>query len=157
MRFLIFFLFILGCSSSNSYQSKQVDEFDRIISIMKTRNADDLLEVFGPPDKRESSKDDKNIEEFSYKETLNHSTITAYFNKKDQKITRIWVFFWKDFDNYMYLKNRFKNYQWIEKALPESKGDVLTDSYSVSVPELRMTFEYDNYTPKRKVMWIFFD
>lgn len=157
MKYLIFFLFILGCSSNNSYQDKQVDEFDRIISIMKTRNSYDLLDLFGPPEKREDSKDDKNVEEFSYKQTSDHSTITAYFNKKDRKISRIWVSFWKDFDNYTYLKKRFKNYQWIEKKLPDAKGDVLTDLYLVTVPELNMTFEYDNYAPKRKVMWMFFD
>ena len=155
MNFLIFFLFILGCSNNSAYPNKQMDEFDRIISVMKTRNVDDLQKLFGPPD--DHKNDDKNIEVFSYKETKGHSTITAYINKNDQKISRIWVFFWKDFDNYIYLKKRFKDYQWIEKKLPDSKGDVLTDSYLVTVPELKMSFEYDNYAPKRKVMWIYFD
>ncbi len=155
MKCLIFFLFILGCSHNSAYPNKQMDEFDRIISVMKTRNVDDLQKLFGPPD--DHKEDEKNIEEFSYKESAGHSTFTAYINKDDQKISRIWVFFWKDFDNYIYLKKRFKDYQWIENKLPDSKVDVLTDSYLVTVPELKMSFEYDNYAPKRKVMWIYFD
>ncbi|HXH74340.1 MAG TPA: hypothetical protein VNJ08_05210 [Bacteriovoracaceae bacterium] len=149
MRILIFLL-ILGCSTNNSDRIKNTDEFDNIIAVMKTRNVDELIKVFGPPDNR-------TVEELSYKETAKHSTITAYLDK-DKKISRIWVFYWKDFDNYTALKKRFKSYTWKEKKIADnSKSDVLTDLYLVSVPELNMTFEYDNYAPQRKIMWIYFN
>ena len=56
------------------------------------------------------------------------------------------------------LKKRFKDYRWIESKLPDdSKTDVATDLYLVKIPEIGIEFQYDNYVPKRKVMWIYFN
>lgn len=81
-----------------------------------------------------------------------------YLNKETNNLTHLTFFYWKDFDNYTALKERFKSYKWIESKLQDNpKSDILTDSYIVKIPEINMEFQYDNSAPKRKVMWIYFD
>ena len=122
---------------------------------MKTRTTADLVRYYGKPDEISGPEQDKNLQIFRYKD----SRIDAYVDKSNKdKISHLTFFFFEDFDNYIYLKKRFKNYKWIEEKLPDDKSShVMTDRYLVKVPEVKMQFEYDNHAPKRKVMWIYFD
>ena len=154
MRFIYicFFLFV-ACSLKDPIAKPQ-DDFDKIMLIMKTKSTADLIRHYGKPDEISVSEQDKNVQIFRY----NDARIDAYVDKSNKdEISHLTVFFFEDFDNYGYLKNRFKKYKWIEKKILDPVGDVATDLYLVTIPEVRMQFEYDNYAPKRKVMWIYFD
>ena len=151
--YILFFLFV-SCALKGPLETKQ-DDFDKIISVMKTKSTVELVKHYGNPDEISESEKDKDIQIYRYK----NSRIDAYVDKLDRKkISHITIFFFEDFDNYAYLKKRFKDYKWLENKLQDNpKTDVATDLYIVKVPEIRMEFQYDNYAPKRKIMWIYFD
>lgn len=151
------FLILLVLVSCTSTKIKHGDEFDNIIAIMKTRSPENLSLYYENEEKTE--KVEMNYRKISYPLTEKHSSTDVFVDLKTNKITRIAVFFWKDFDNYIYLKKRFENYEWIEEEVKVTgkTGDVLVDLYKVKVPSLNMNFTYDNYAPQRKVMWIFFE
>jgi len=154
MKALLISLFLIGsCAQINS--SKQTDdEFEKIIIIMKSKSSQELYQYFGKPSEVASDSKNSNVSILKYKNPL----INVYLNKETNNLTHLTFFYWKDFDNYTALKERFKNYKWIESKLQDnSKSDVLTDSYIVKIPEINMEFQYDNNAPKRKVMWIYFD
>ena len=152
--FYICFFLLMSCSLKSPFDHSQ-DDFDKIIAIMKTKSTADLFRYYGKPDEISESKNDENVQILSYKD----SRIDAYVDKsKKDKISHLTLFYFEDFDNYAALKKRFKDYKWIEEKLPEDKsGHVLTDKYLVKVPEIHMEFLYDNYAPKRKVMWMYFE
>jgi hypothetical protein len=155
MRFLyLCLLFFVSCSPNGPHSNPQ-DIFDKIIAIMKTKSTEDLIRHYGNPDEISNPEQDRNIQILRYKD----SRIDAYVAKSNKKkISHLTIFFFEDYDNYAYLKKRFKDYRWIEKKLPDDKsGHVMTDRYLVKVPEIGMQFEYDNTAPKRKVMWIYFE
>jgi hypothetical protein len=113
-----------------------------------------LSEAFGKPDEIVEPSQDFEFKIFRY----NSTRIDAYIDIKRNKISHLTIFYFEDIDNYIALKKRFKDYQWIESKLPDdSKTDVVTDLYLVKIPEIRMEFQYDNYVPKRKVMWLHFN
>ena len=148
--FLSLFLFI-GCSQSPVHSR---DDFDKIIAIMRTKSTSDLVNSFGKPDEISNPEHDNKIQILRYKK----SRIDAYVKKSTpDRITHLTLFFWEDFDNYIYLKKRFQKFGWTEKKLPDPIGDVATDLYQVTIPDIKMSFQYDNNAPKRKVMWISFE
>lgn len=155
MKFLYICLFFFVACSLNSPLSQQQDDFDKIIAIMKTKSTAKLFRYYGKPDEVSESEQNKNIQILRYKDSM----INAYVDKsKDDKISHLTLFYFKDFDNYTALKKRFKDYKWVETKLQDNpKSDVLTDLYLVKIPELNMEFQFDNNSPKRKVMWIYFD
>lgn len=146
-------LLLVACSLNDHHSA--TDNFDKIIATMKTKSTADLIRYFGEPDEISEPEQAKGFQILRYDD----SRIDAYVEKTNRdKISHLTIFFFEDFDNYSYLKKRFKKYKWIEEKLPDDKtGHVMTDRFLVKVPELRMQFEYDNYVPKRKVMWIYFD
>src|SRR5690606_2218074 len=150
---LCFFLFA-ACAQIQS-DSDQLDDIDKVLLVMKTKTTTELVKLFGEPDKISLSDDNKKMKIYRYKKPR----VDAYvYEKNRNKISHLTIFFFKDFDNYTYLKKRFEKYKWLEKKLPDNKsGDVVSDKYLVEIPEIGMQFEYDNHTPKRKVMWIYFD
>lgn len=154
INIILFFLFT-ACSLNGPVANNEQDNFDKIITIMKTKSTEVLIRLYGEPDEISEPEQDKNIQIFRYKS----SRIDAYVDKSDRKkISYLTIFFFEEFDNYAYLKKRFKNYKWIENKLADDpKSDVATDLYLVKIPEIRMEFQYDNYAPKRKVMWIYFE
>jgi hypothetical protein len=156
MKLISFCIFIL-IFSCTSIPSKKGDEFDVVIEAMKTRSIDTLDLYWGDDKKTEQIVLEKGFKQINYPLTNKHSSIDVFIDLKTNRITRIAVFFWKDFDNYTYLKKRFEKYEWVEKELKNKPGDVLQEEYRVKISDLGMTFTYDNYAPKRKVMWIFFD
>jgi hypothetical protein len=131
------------------------DDFDKIIEIMKTKSVTALKNQYGTPDEIKVPEQDLAFKIWTYK----NERIDAYIKSSDEKrISHMTLFFFENFDNYSYLKKRFKNFSWIETKLPDDKsGHVMTDRYQVRVPEINMTFEYDQLSPKRKVMWINFE
>lgn len=149
------FLILLALASCSSTKLKHGDEFDNIIAIMKSRSPDSLDLYFD--NEKKTEKIELNHRKISYPLTHKHSLIDVFVDLKTNKITRIAVFFWKDFDNYIYLKKRFGNYEWIEEEIKENTGDALSDLYKVKIPALSMNFTYDNNASQRKVMWIIFE
>lgn len=155
MRFLYILLLFLAACSSKVPRVQPQDDFDKIICVMKTKTTAELMRYYGEPDEISESEQDNSVQILRYKD----SRIDAYIEKSDKKkISHLTIFFFEDYDNYAYLKKRFKDYKWIESKLSDdSKSDVATDLYLVKIPEIRMEFQYDNFAPKRKVMWIYFD
>ena len=155
MRPLYLCLLLFAACSLSVPQSSSLDNFDKIIAIMKTKATAELIRHYGEPDEISEPEQDNNIRVFRYKD----SRIDAYIEKSNKKkISHLTIFFFEDFDNYAYLKKRFKNYKWIEKKLPDNpRSDVATDLYLVKLPEIGMEFQYDLHAPKRKVMWINFE
>lgn len=154
MKALLVSLFLIGsCAQMNS--AKQAgDEFEKIIIVMKSKSSQELYQYFGKPSEVAIDSKNSNVSILKYKNPL----INVYLNKETNSLTHLTFFYWKDFDNYTALKERFKNYKWIESKVQDNpKSDVLTDSYIVKIPEINMEFQYDNNAPKRKIMWIYFD
>lgn len=155
MRFLYLCLLLFVACSLNSPHSNSLDNFDKIIAIMKTKTTEELFRHYGKPDEISEPEQGKDFQILRYKD----SRIDAYVEQSNKnKISHLTIFFFEDFDNYTYLKKRFKNYKWVETKFPDNpKSDVATDLYLVKLPEIGMEFQYDNYAPKRKVMWIYFE
>ena len=155
MRFLYICLLLFVACSLTSPDSNSLDNFDKIIAIMKTKSTEELFRYYGNPDEISEPEQDKDVRILRYK----NARIDAYVQKSNKNIiSHLTIFFFEDFDNYTYLKKRFKNYKWIEAKLPDNpKSDVATDLYLVKLPEIRMEFQYDNHASKRKVMWIYFE
>ncbi len=152
--FYILILLLASCSQITSSPNKRHDVFDRIITVMGTKSLDDLNKTFGKPDEIVEPTPDFKFRILRYTSTR----IDAYIDIRQNKISHLTLFYFEDLDNYTALKKRFKNYTWIEEKIPDDKsGHVMTDRYLAKVPEIRMQFEYDNYAPKRKVMWIYFE
>jgi hypothetical protein len=155
MRYLYLLLLFLAACSLKSPHSKSIDNFDKIITIMKSKTTKELFRFYGKPDETSEIEHNKNVQILRYKDPR----IDAYVEKSDKnKISHLTIFFFEDFDNYTYLKNRFQNYKWVEEKISDDKSShVMTDKYLVKVPEIKMQFEYDNFAPKRKVMWVYFE
>jgi hypothetical protein len=155
MRFLNIFFFLFVACSVNEPHPKQQDDFDKIMVIMKTKSTKALIQFYGEPDEITESDQAKNVQIFRYKD----SRIDAYVDTAERKkISHLTIFFFNDYDNYTFLKKRFKDYKWIDSKLTDDpKSDVATDLHLVKIPEIKMEFQYDNLAPKRKVMWIYFE
>ena len=138
---------------SNKCQKKYVTNRSSNES-RKEKSLEDLSEAFGKPDEIVEPSQDFEFKIFRY----NSTRIDAYVDIKRNKISHLTLFYFEDVDNYIALKKRFKDYRWIESKLSDdSKTDVATDLYLVKIPEIGIEFQYDNYVPKRKVMWIYFN
>ncbi|MBK24265.1 MAG: hypothetical protein CME70_09725 [Halobacteriovorax sp.] len=153
---VILLFFVFGCSKVELNYSK--DHFSPILRVMQSKDLVELNKVFGKPDKKRIENENKRNEKiYSYNSSKSFGSITAYVDENSQKVLRMTFFFWADFDNYEYLKNRFKGYKWIETKEVDNNNHVVTDNRLVEIPELKIFFHYDNNSPKRKVMWIVFD
>lgn len=139
-------------SDGSTVQAEQnIDLFDKILVVMKMRTVTELHQQFGSDYVIKKELDQKVL-------TNKNPLINAYLDEHGERIERLTLFYWEDFDNYIALKARFKNFNWQEKRLPrEPKEDTLSENYLVTIPEIGMEFQYDNNTPYRKVMWIHFD
>ncbi len=145
--FLLLIMSLTACSKLPSHttdvQAKFQDEFEQILYIMKYNFKDSALKVFGVPDKISNSLAEKNIEIIEYKKPF----IKIHLDTLTDKIVLINYFYSKDFNDYKNLKQRFKNLEWKENKLQDS-DHVITDRYFVTVPEIKMSFEYDKESPK---------
>ena len=154
MKLMIICLFIvIGCTTSPSPQ-KQNDEFDKIFYLKKVNDPKELIPLLGKPQKIDTS--DSETDQYYFPNKENQMPIKAFVNKKSQKITTIALTYWVGFDAYAYLKKRFGKYKWLETRVKSKAVDVIEELYKVEIPELGMTFQYDNQDPLRRPMWIFF-
>ena len=149
----VLLVLVLSCSFTQPGVSPK-DDFDKILEIMQKKSVAELSKHFGPPDEIRGLEQGSSFKILTYKK----SRIDAYLKTSNEtQLSHLTLFFFEDFDNYTFLKKRFKDYTWVEKKIPDPVGDVATDLYLVSIPEIKMKFEYDNLAPKRKVMWIYFE
>lgn len=150
---IICLLIVIGCTTSPS--TKQLnDEFDKIFYLKKVNDPKELIPVLGKPQMIDTSNSDTDQYYFPQKE--DQKPIKVFVNKKSQKITTMALTYWVDFDAYAYLKKRLGKYKWIETPVKSKAVDVVEELYKVEIPELGMTFQYDNQDPLRRPMWIFF-
>lgn len=146
---LILLMFSFGCSSQLSHTDTSKDIFDKIIHVQKIATKNELIKTFGQP--LEVRPEDDISEEYVYKD------FSTSVSKSSGKVLGTSMPYWVNFDAYNFLKKRFKDYKWIETELPATATDVEEDKYKVELPELGITFEYDNQDPLRRPMWIFFN
>ena len=146
--FLILFLCLYSCSHGKKTESSE-DIFDKIIKVQKIGSQESLIKTFGSPIEKIVEEDQK-LTEYKYKE------FSTSVDELNGKIVGTSMSFWVDFDAYTFLKSRFKRYSWIETELPPRKLHYAEEIRKVEIPEVGITFEYDNQDPLRRPMWIFF-
>jgi hypothetical protein len=155
MKIIPLILFILiGCKTSLPTQ-KKVDEFDKIFHLKITNDPKNLIPTLGEPERIDKS--DLVTDQYYFPLKKDQLPIKVFVNKKENKITTIALTYLVKFDAYAYLKKRFKDNKWIETALPlRTDIDYAEELYKVEIPELGITFRYNNQDPLRQPMWIFF-
>ncbi len=156
MKLITILIFLVSCSSSAPTE-KSMDIFEKIFHVRKTQNMKDLNDFFGTPKEIKDAYNEPLVAEqiFDTKEGL---PLHAFVNKKSQKVESFVLTYWVNYDAYAYLKKRLKDYKWIETELPaRTHLDYAEEIHKVEIPELKMTFEYDNQDPLRRPMWIFFN
>jgi hypothetical protein len=82
--------------------------------------------------------------------------VKVFVDRQARSIDTVALTFWVDFDAYAYLKQRFKSHQWIEKSIPSNAIDVVEELYKVDIPQLGVSFQYNDQDRLRRPMWIFF-
>ena len=155
MKFLfIIFIILVSCKTSPP-SLKTGDEIDKIIYLKKTNDPKKLIPTLGEPEKVDVS--DRVYDQYYFFQKKDQMPITVFVRKKDQEITSIGLAYLVKFDAYAYLKKRFSNFQWIETELPlRTHLDYSEEMRKVEIPELGMSFKYDNQDPLRRPEWIFF-
>lgn len=142
-------LLMVNCSAPAKKESKK-DIFEELLSL-KGKTRKELISILGNP---QESKIDKNQEEtLTFKKDY---TFDIFLDSKNIVQSASLWFWQKGFDNYLFLKKRFKGYKWEEKELPPIQSDYVNEPYEVKIPELGIEFEYDNQDPQRRPMNIFF-
>jgi len=150
---LVLSFVLINCKSSNPPQQRG-DDFDKIFYLKKSNDPKKLILTLGEPEKIDTSNPD--FIQYYFPKKQDQKPIKIFVNKKDNKITTIALTYWGDFDTYAFLKKRFKGYRWIERPIKSKAVDVVEELYKVEIPELGITFEYNNQDPLRRPMWIFF-
>lgn len=155
---LLFFITILiGCTFSKNARDRDLDIFEKIFLVRETRDLKDLEAYFGIPSEIKPSQGDPSFDDYYFPKKKDHPSMDVFINRKTKKIKSFSLNFWGNFDAYPYLKNRFKNYKWIETELPiRTDLDYAEEIHRVEIPELGITFEYDNQDPLRRPQSIFF-
>jgi hypothetical protein len=147
------FLILLLCSSSCSHDKRNdqnEDIFDKIIKVQKIGTKEALLKTFGSPVEK-IPEEDKKLTEYKY------ADFSTSVNELNGKIVGTSMSFWVDYDAYIFLKKRFQSFSWKETELPARKNlDYAEEIHKVEIPEVGISFEYDNQDPLRRPMWIFF-
>ena len=148
------FLILLMCLSSCSHDKRNdqnEDIFDKIIKVQKIGTKEALLKTFDSPAEKRP-EEDKNLTEYKYAE------FSSSVNERNGKILGTSMSFWVDYDAYTFLKKRFQSFTWKETELPARKNlDYVEEMHKVEIPEVGISFEYDNQDPLRRPMWIFFN
>lgn len=152
MRFIFWLLVIClySCSHNKEAISENKDIFDKILYVHKAGTKQSLLNTFGSPQEK-LPEENKSYAEYKYEK------FSTSVDEKSGKVIGTSMPYWVDFDAYAYLKKRFKEYKWVETELPvRTHLDYAEEIHKVEIPELGITFEYDNQDPLRRPMWIFF-
>lgn len=147
--FTILLLCLYSCSH-NKRNDQNEDIFDKIIKVQKIGTKEALLNTFGSPVEK-IPEEDKNLTEYKYED------FSTSVNELNGKIIGTSMSFGVDYDAYTFLKKRFQSFSWIETELPAGKNlDYAEEIHKVEIPEVGISFEYDNQDPLRRPMWIFF-
>jgi hypothetical protein len=153
----MYIVLLTGCTFSKKNKGKDFDIFEKIFIVRKTRDLKDLEAYFGKPTEIKPSRGDSSFDNYYFTKTDDHPSMNVFVNRNTKKIKSFSLTFWGNFDAYPYLKNRFKDYKWIEIELPiRSNLDYEEEIHRVEIPELGITFEYDNQDPLRRPQSIFF-
>jgi hypothetical protein len=158
-RLIQFFIIlsIAGCTFSKTKDVKSIDIFDKILLVKKSRNLADLETYFGKPKTIELSSGDTAFDDYYFQKTKENPSLNVFVNRKTKSIYSLSLNYGFKFDAYAYLKKRFKDYKWIETELPlRTDLDYAEEIHRVEIPELGITFEYDNQDPLRRPQSIFF-
>lgn len=158
-RLIQFFIILLiaGCTFSKTKYEKNIDVFDKILLVKKSRDLTDLETYFGKPQTIELSSGDAAFDDYYFQKTKEHPSLNVFVNRNTKKIYSISLNYGVNFDAYSQLKKRFKDYKWIETELPiRTDLDYAEEIHRVEIPELGITFEYDNQDPLRRPQSIFF-
>lgn len=145
---IILLLSLFSCSHDKKPLSRE-DVLTQIIEVQKKGTKKALLQVFGQPI-------EKRNENIKYLVEYKYDFFSTSVNEDTEKLEGTSFPFWVDYDAYAYLKKRFKNYKWVETELSSNRHlDYLEEVHRVEIPDLGITFEYDNQDPLRRPMWIF--
>jgi hypothetical protein len=154
MKFSALLFIFLLCSCKTTPPSASVDQFQQILQVMKSEDPSNVINVFGTPDKTDSS--DSKYEMYFYESKRNQMPMKIFIDREKNKVFSLALTYWVNFDAYAFLKKRFKDFQWIEEPIKSVAIDVVEERFKVQIPEIGMTFEYNNQDPLRRPMWIYF-
>lgn len=148
--FLLLAISLCSCTHNKGSNSAKKDIFDNILLVQNLGTVSSLLDTFGPPLDKKPEKENALIE---YK----YEKFSVSVDEKNGKVIGTSMPYWVNYDAYAFLKKRFEGYKWIEVEVPSSsKLDYSEEIHRVEIPQLGITFEYDNQDPLRRPMWIFF-
>lgn len=147
-------LLIFGCSFSEKKSPDKNDIFDIVFEIRKDPKIEHLTEVFGKPNSIKTSIYKGATHEYEYEQTEKIPSMTIFINTTTNRIISYAITLSLQIDMYEYLKNRFEGHKWIETELPSKAVDFVEEPYRVEIPDLGITFEYDNQDPLRRPIWI---
>jgi hypothetical protein len=148
---------LTSCTFSKNQEKRNLDVFDKIFEVRESQDLKTLESHFGKPQTIELSAGDPSFDDYYFPRTKESPPINVFVNRKTKEIYSIALTYWVDFDAYAFLKKRFKDYKWIETELPiRTDLDYAEELHKVEIPELGISFEYDNQDPLRRPMWIFF-
>ncbi len=151
---LIILLLLISCSTTKEKRNKDI--FDKLLHVQKSHQVETLDSVFGKPTKITINRNKEKV--YEYRKNNENVRFDVFVTNDEKKVEAIMLYFWKkEFDNYTFLKDRFKDYKWVEVELPFVKTDVENEPRKVTIPDLGITFEYDNQDPLRRPLHIFFE
>jgi hypothetical protein len=154
MKFSALLFIFLFCSCRTTTPAPSGDQFEQILQLMKSEDPAKVESIFGAPDKTDSS--DPKYEMYLYESQGDRMPMKIFIDRKNNKVFSLALTYWVNFDAYAFLKKRFKNFQWNEEPIKSIAVDVVEERFKVQIPELEMTFEYNNQDPLRRPMWIYF-
>jgi len=156
MKLILSLIFIVSSCSSYAPTDTSKDIFDKIFHVRTTQSLQELKHLFGIPKEIKDAHNEPLVEEQIF-DTKDGLTLNVFIHKQTHKIENFVLTYWVDFDAYAYLKKRFKDFKWVETELPQRPNlDYAEEIHKVEIPDLGITFEYDNQDPLRRPMWIFF-
>lgn len=154
--FLSLLIVIFGCTSKLSIENHDI--IDKLILVHQNREEDKLLSLLGQPNQTNFLKDENRKQYVYFRLGTARISVQTSIDLKTKKIIGSVLHFENEGDDYAYLKEKFKKYQWIETELPSPKGiDVAMEPRKVEIKNLGISFEFDNQDPYRRVLWIFFE
>ena len=124
------------------------------MTSLKSDDPSSIKQIFGSPDKVDSK--DPKYDMYLYDSKNKLMPMKFFIDRKRNEVFSVALTYWVNFDAYAFLKKRFKDFNWIEAPIKSTAVDVVEERFKVQIPDLGMTFEYDNQDALRRPMWIFF-
>ena len=155
MRLLLVLIMAIACTRGARNPLGERDIFEKVFYLKRNQTIEDVQLIFGKPRTITQHESEPHIDNYYFEKNDENPSVNVFFNRDSKKILSFAITFWGDFDGYEYLKERFKGYKWIETPIPSKLIDVVEEVRKVEIPEVGVTFEYDNQDPLRRPMWIF--